>query len=238
VNALHERILVVDDEQGIQGFIETNLVRAGFEVIQALDGQTALQKVADNNIDCILLDLGLPDSDGFDICREVRKNHTTPIIILTARGDDIDKILGLELGADDYIVKPFNPRELVARIKAVLRRVSTPPPADAEPQNQRHIKLFDLTIDLDRHEVRRGTRQIDLTPKEYDLLSFLAEHPGYAFSREKLLQEVWGYDFFGDDRTVDVHIRRLREKLEDDPNTPFFILTVWGVGYKFREQNP
>lgn len=232
--ALREKILVVDDEPGIQGFVQTNLVRAGFEVIQALTGCEAIAAVNRESPDCVILDLGLPDADGFDICREIRKTNPVPIIMLTARGDDIDKILGLELGADDYIVKPFNPRELVARIKAVLRRFSPAPP-DEIPA--RVVQAFDLVIDPDRHEVRRGGRPIDLTPKEYDLLSFLATHPGFTFSREKLLQEVWGYDFFGDDRTVDVHVRRLREKVEDDPNSPRFILTVWGVGYKFREQS-
>lgn len=232
---MHEKILVVDDEPGIQGFLQTNLVRAGFDVIQALTGADAIAAVTRDSPDCIVLDLGLPDADGFDVCREIRKTNQIPIIMLTARGDDIDKILGLELGADDYIVKPFNPRELVARIKAVLRRVG--PTASDDTATTRCIQAFDLVIDPDRHEVRRGDKAIDLTPKEYDLLSFLALHPGFTFSREKLLREVWGYDFFGDDRTVDVHVRRLREKLEDDPNSPRFILTVWGVGYKFREQS-
>lgn len=232
---MREKVLVIDDESGILGFIQTNLVRAGFEVLQAGTGREAIEVAARENPDCVLLDLGLPDMDGFDVCREIRRSSQVPILMLTARGDDIDKILGLELGADDYIVKPFNPRELVARIKAVLRRIGQAAPADDAPL-VRGIHIFDLNIDPDRHEVHRSGRNIDLTPKEYDLLCFLATHPGFTFSREKLLQEVWGYDFFGDDRTVDVHVRRLREKLEDDPNSPFFIITVWGVGYKFREQ--
>lgn len=232
---MREKILVIDDEPGIQGFVQTNLERAGFEVIQAMTAREALDALSGQNPDCIVLDLGLPDMDGLDLCREIRRTRQTPVVMLTARGDDIDKILGLELGADDYMVKPFNPRELVARVKAVLRRAGAGTPSEAP--GRRCVQIFDLRIDPDRHEVHRGPRTLELTPKEYDLLLFLANHPGFTFTREKLLQEVWGYDFFGDDRTVDVHVRRLREKLEDDANAPFFIMTVWGVGYKFRDQS-
>jgi two-component system alkaline phosphatase synthesis response regulator PhoP len=180
--------------------------------------------------DVIVLDIMLPGKDGFEVCRELRRTSSTPIIMLTARDDDIDKVLGLELGADDYLTKPFNPRELVARIKAILRRVDRRSTINAQVITQGRIQL-----DLDRHQVVAGGRQVDLTPKEFELLELLMRSPGRVFSREILLEQLWGYDFFGDSKTIDVHIRRLREKVEEDPSSPTHILTVWGVGYKFRE---
>jgi DNA-binding response OmpR family regulator len=182
--------------------------------------------------DLILLDLMLPEIDGFEVCRRIRKHSNVPIIMLTARGDDIDKVLGLELGADDYMTKPFNPRELVARVKAILRRSRS---QALDPSGMRVIRLQDLEIDLFQHKVRVRDKEVDLTSKEFALLSLMASNPGRVFTREKLLEHVWGYDYYGDPRTVDVHIRHLREKIEPDPASPQLILTVWGAGYKFRE---
>ena len=179
-----------------------------------------------------MLDLMLPEIDGFEVCRRIRKTSEVPIIMLTARGEDIDKILGLELGADDYMTKPFNPRELVARIKAVMRRSQN---RLTNPASLQYIRLQDLQIDLLQQKVRVRDKEVDLTSKEFALLSLLASNPGRVFSREKLLEHVWGYDYYGDARTVDVHIRHLREKIEQDPAAPQLILTVWGAGYKFRE---
>jgi DNA-binding response OmpR family regulator len=225
-----EKVLVVDDEPTIVEFVKINLEKAGFEVLTAGDGEAALQVAAASQPDVIVLDIMLPGKDGFEVCRELRRTSSTPIIMLTARDDDIDKVLGLELGADDYLTKPFNPRELVARIKAILRRVDRRSTINAQVITQGRIQL-----DLDRHQVVAGGRQVDLTPKEFELLELLMRSPGRVFSREILLEQLWGYDFFGDSKTIDVHIRRLREKVEEDPSSPTHILTVWGVGYKFRE---
>ncbi|BCV23938.1 MAG TPA: response regulator transcription factor [Firmicutes bacterium] len=225
-----EKILVVDDEATIVEFVRINLEKAGFTVLSAGDGDTALALATSERPDLIVLDVMLPGRDGFEVCRELRRTSSTPIIMLTARDEDIDKILGLELGADDYITKPFNPRELVARIKAILRRVDRSGKMDG-----RVIARGRLQLDLDRHQVTAGGRLVDLTPKEFELLELLMNNPGRVFSRETLLERLWGYDFFGDSKTVDVHIRRLREKVEEDPSSPTHILTVWGVGYKFRE---
>lgn len=225
-----EKILVVDDEATIVEFVRINLEKAGFQVVSAADGETALALAAAEHPDLIVLDVMLPGRDGFEVCRELRRTTSTPIIMLTARDEDIDKILGLELGADDYMTKPFNPRELVARIKAILRRV------DRSGKNDGHVIVRGrLQLDLDRHQVTAGGRVVDLTPKEFELLELFMKNPGRVFSREMLLEQLWGYDFFGDSKTVDVHIRRLREKVEEDPSSPTHILTVWGVGYKFRE---
>jgi DNA-binding response OmpR family regulator len=230
VEAVAEKILVVDDEATIVEFVRINLEKAGFTVLSAGDGDTALALATSERPDLIVLDVMLPGRDGFEVCRELRRTSSTPIIMLTARDEDIDKILGLELGADDYITKPFNPRELVARIKAILRRVDRSGKMDG-----RVIARGRLQLDLDRHQVTAGGRLVDLTPKEFELLELLMNNPGRVFSRETLLERLWGYDFFGDSKTVDVHIRRLREKVEEDPSSPTHILTVWGVGYKFRE---
>jgi two-component system, OmpR family, response regulator VicR len=226
------RILVVDDEKTIVKGLKFSLEKEGYEVLTAYDGEEALRVFKDESPDLIVLDLMLPELDGFEVCRRIRKNNDIPIIMLTARGDDIDKILGLELGADDYVTKPFNPRELTARVKAIMRRSQAPATEGAGLQV---IRLQDLLIDLFQHKVRVRDKDVDLTSKEFALLSLLASHPGRVFSREKLLEHVWGYDYYGDARTVDVHIRHLREKIEPDPATPQLILTVWGAGYKFRE---
>lgn len=226
------RILVVDDERTIAKGIKFGLEKEGYEVSVAHDGEEALKLFKEDEPDLIVLDLMLPEVDGFEVCRRIRKSSDVPIVMLTARGDDIDKILGLELGADDYVTKPFNPRELVARVKAILRRAQAPA---ADPASMQTIRLQDLQIDLFQHKVRVRDKEVDLTSKEFALLSLLASHPGRVFSREKLLEHVWGYDYYGDARTVDVHIRHLREKIEPEPATPQLILTVWGAGYKFRE---
>lgn len=225
-------ILVVDDEKAIVDVLTFNLKKEGYEVIAAYDGETALQAAAQKP-DLILLDVMLPKLSGFDVCREIRKTDIfTPIIMLTARAEETDKVLGLEIGADDYITKPFAIREVLARIKANIRRTSIAPPADtpaaAAPEQT------GLVIDPERYDVWVNGRRADLTQREYDLLSFLVSHPGKVFSREELLREVWQYDYLGDLRAVDVAIRRLREKVEEDPAKPRYILTKRGLGYYFE----
>ncbi|NLM45426.1 MAG: response regulator transcription factor [Firmicutes bacterium] len=226
------KILVVDDEKTIVKGLKFALEKEHYEVLAAYDGEEALRLFEEEAPDLIVLDLMLPGVDGFEVCRRIRKKSETPIIMLTARGEDIDKILGLELGADDYMTKPFNPRELVARVKAILRRSRN---KTNDQANLKVIRLQDLEIDLFSHKVKVRGKEVDLTSKEFALLSLLASQPGRVFSREQLLEHVWGYDYYGDARTVDVHIRHLREKIEPDPSAPEMILTVWGAGYKFRE---
>ena len=226
------RILVVDDEKSIVKGLKFSLEKEGYEVLTAYDGEEALRIFQEESPDLIILDLMLPLLDGFEVCRRVRKTNDVPIVMLTARGEDIDKILGLELGADDYVTKPFNPRELAARVKAILRRSQA---SATDPAKMQIIRLQDMQIDMFQHKVRVRDKFVDLTSKEFALLSLMASHPGRVFSREKLLEHVWGYDFYGDARTVDVHIRHLREKIEPEPASPQLILTVWGAGYKFRE---
>ncbi|HOB28684.1 MAG TPA: response regulator transcription factor [Bacillota bacterium] len=224
-------VLLVDDEKTLVKALKFNLEKEGFQVEEAFDGEEALEKAFNLNPDIIILDLMLPGLDGFEVCREIRKKEEIPIIMLTARGEDIDKVLGLELGADDYMTKPFNPRELVARIKAILRRSSV-----KDESLRKQIQIGSLQIDLLQHRVRLGEQEIDLTAKEFALLSYLASNAGRVYSREQLLEQIWGYNYYGDARTVDVHIRHLREKIEEDPSNPQLILTVWGTGYKFREE--
>ncbi len=226
----NELILIVDDEKTLVKALTFNLEKEGFRVEPAYDGEEALQKVFSLKPDVVVLDLMLPEVDGFEVCRRIRKKLDTPIIMLTARSEDIDKVLGLELGADDYLTKPFNSRELVARIKAVLRRSKA-----IEEESKKQIQIGKLQIDLLQHRVRLGGKEISVTSKEFALLSFLAINAGNVYSREQLLEQVWGYDYYGDVRTVDVHIRHLREKIEKDPANPNFIITVWGTGYKLRE---
>ncbi len=226
-----KKVLLVDDEKTLVKALKFNLEKEGFLVEEAFNGEEALDKAFKVNPDIIILDLMLPGLDGFEVCREVRKKEEIPIIMLTAKGEDIDKVLGLELGADDYITKPFNPRELVARMKAILRRSVT-----RDEGLRKQIQIGALQIDLLQHRVRLGEREIDLTAKEFALLSFLASNAGRVYSREQLLEQIWGYNYYGDARTVDVHIRHLREKIEEDPSNPQLIITVWGTGYKFREE--
>jgi DNA-binding response OmpR family regulator len=220
-----QTILVVEDEASIASFVSLYLKNAGYEVRAVTTGSAALTQVATDPPALILLDLMLPDLDGIEICRRVRKTSDVPILMLTARDEDVDKIIGLEVGADDYLTKPFNPRELVARVKSVLRRSSTERRRDVEEQELRH---GDLVINAGRREVKVGEEEIQLAPKEFDLLWELLDHRGLVLTRDQLLERVWGYTFAGDTRTVDVHVRQLRRKLGDA--SP--IVTVWGVGYK------
>jgi two-component system, OmpR family, alkaline phosphatase synthesis response regulator PhoP len=220
-----ERILVVDDEPSILDLVSMYLGREGFRVETAADGAQALQRVQAQPPALLVLDLMLPEVDGFEVCRRVRATSTLPILMLTARDDDVDKIVGLELGADDYLTKPFNPRELVARVKAILRRAERPPVGTAEP-----IHLGDLTLDPGRREVSIAGVAVSLRPKEFDLLQTLAEHRGLVLTREQLLSQAWGFDFYGETRTVDVHVGHLRKRLAASQFVR--IETVTGVGYK------
>jgi DNA-binding response OmpR family regulator len=228
---LGKRILIIDDEPLIVESVGYNLKQEGYTVLAATNGETGLQSALDETPDLILLDLMLPGLNGMEVCRQIRKTSEVPIIMLTAKEGEIDRILGLELGADDYVVKPFSMRELLARIKSVLKRFG----ADSKTVKTANLRSGDLVIDLLGHEVTVKGRTIDLSSKEFDLLRILAQHPGQVLTREQLLNLVWGNDFYGDSRTVDVHIRWLREKIEDEPGTPNYILTVRGIGYKFRK---
>lgn len=221
-----QKILVADDDENIVELISLYLRKEGFAVIAARDGGEALQKIAQQEPDLVLLDIMMPVKDGWEVCREVRQRYRVPVIMLTARGEAYDRILGLELGADDYITKPFNPRELVARVKAVLRR------SRRAGEGGRRLRYRDLVIDLDEFAVFREGRPLSLTRKELELLWLLASEPNRVFSREQLLSQIWGYDYTGDTRTVDTHIKRLRRKLSAGEN--WRIGTVWGVGYKFE----
>jgi len=219
-----QTVLVVEDEAAIASFVSLYLKNAGYGVRTASTGTEALSAAANDSPSLIVLDLMLPDIDGIEVCKRIRQRSDVPILMLTARDEDVDKIIGLEVGADDYLTKPFNPRELVARVKSVLRRSA---PARQDPENA-IIKHGDLTVDSGRREVRVGEEEIQLAPKEFDLLWELLDHRGLVLTRDQLLERVWGYTFAGDTRTVDVHVRQLRRKLGDA--SP--IVTVWGVGYK------
>ena len=228
------KILVVDDEVDIVEFIGDYLTEEGYEVIKAYNGVEALDKMRQNRPDLVVLDIMLPGLDGFEVCKQIRTESTVPILMVTAKDSDVDKIVGLEIGADDYIPKPFNPRELVARVKAVLRRAYRP---DYQPHSQvLTLKYKDLSIDTERRRATIGNRLLELTMKEFDLLLFLMRNPGHVYSRDHLLDSVWGQDSFVGARTVDVHIRRLREQIETDASQPQYIKTVWGVGYKFTDE--
>lgn len=229
---MEKRILVIEDEKPILNIIKFNLKKEGFEVYEAQDGQEGIEKALKLNPDLILLDIMLPKKDGFTVCKELRQQITTPIIILTAREEEVDKVLGLELGADDYITKPFSTRELIARIKAHLRRHIP----EKSVTGNKVLSLGKLKINIDRYEVEKDEEVIDLTLREFELLKFLATQPGQIFSRESLLEKVWGYEYYGDVRTVDVTVRRLREKIENDSSIPEYILTKRGVGYYFNEK--
>jgi DNA-binding response OmpR family regulator len=223
------KILLVDDEKSFVKALKYNLVQDGYEVVTSFDGLDALEKVKSENPNLVILDIMLPGRDGWEVCRLIRQFSNVPVIMLTAKDDEMDKVIGLEMGADDYITKPFSIRELMARVKALLRRVQFDSAKEAAPI----IVSGDLKIDLDKHRVYRDGVRIDLTAKEFELLHILMRSPGKVYSRDTLLEEVWGYDYFGGTRTVDVHIRRLREKIEQDAGNPKFILTVWGAGYAF-----
>ena len=223
-------ILVVEDEQDIATIIEFNLKRSGFDTLMAYDGPTGLKLALENAPDLILLDVMLPGMDGFEICRRVREKSQVPIIMLTAREEESDKILGLELGADDYVTKPFSNRELIARIKANMRRFS----ADKVPQEKTDAGVG-LSISEEGTAVYKDGKPIDLSVREFDILSYLAAEPGRVVSREELMEKVWGFEYYGDLRAVDVAIRRLREKIEDEPAQPKYIITKRGLGYYFAK---
>ena len=225
-----KKILVVDDEKPISDIIKFNLEKEGYEVVVAFDGEEALEKVEAEDPDLIILDLMLPKVDGLEVAKRVRAKHTTPIIMVTAKDSELDKVLGLELGADDYVTKPFSNRELVARVKANLRREATAQ-APAEADKNTDIKVGDITIHPEAYTVTKRGENINLTHREFELLHYLAQHIGQVINREHLLQTVWGYDYFGDVRTVDVTVRRLREKIEDNPSQPQWLITRRGVGY-------
>ncbi|HHY65514.1 MAG TPA: response regulator transcription factor [Clostridiaceae bacterium] len=228
---MRRKILIVDDEKNIVDILKFNLQKESFDTIEAYDGRQALELAEREKPDLIILDVMLPEIDGFTVCRLLRQKIQTPILMLTAREEEVDKVLGLELGADDYITKPFSPRELMARVKANLRRVID----DSIPtQKNEVIRYGDLEIDINRYEVRRDGKPIELTLREFELVKFLGMQKGQVFSRENLLEKVWGYEYFGDVRTVDVTVRRLREKLERDASKPVYILTKRGVGYYFN----
>jgi len=229
---MEKRILVVDDEKLIVKGIRFSLEQDSMKVDCAYDGEEALEKARSNQYDMILLDVMLPKMNGFDVCQQIREFSNVPIVMLTAKGDDMDKILGLEYGADDYITKPFNILEVKARIKAIMRR-TMPKPAPGAPD--RIIESGDLRMDREDRRVFVAEREIDLTAKEFEVLELLVMNPNKVYSRENLLKCVWGTDYPGDVRTVDVHVRRLREKIEANPSEPRYVHTKWGVGYYFKE---
>ena len=229
---MSKKILVVDDEKAIADIIKFNLKKEGYEVITASDGEEGVIKAFTENPDLILLDIMMPKIDGYEACKRIREKLSIPIIMLTARAEEVDKVLGLELGADDYVTKPFGIRELMARVKANLRKYEVV--SKEENTRSNTLEFGKLVIDLDKYEVIKDGSVIDLTFREFELLKFLAQKKAQVFSREVLLEKVWGYEYFGDVRTVDVTIRRLREKIEDDPSKPMYILTKRGVGYYFN----
>lgn len=226
------KVLVVDDEKLIVKGLRFSLEQDGMEVDCAYDGEEALQAASEKKYDVILLDVMLPKFTGFEVCQQIREYSDVPIIMLTAKGDDMDKILGLEYGADDYITKPFNILEVKARIKAIIRRSSR---KEEKPVQNTSIHIFgDMKVDVDSRRVFINEKEVNLTVKEFDLLELLMNNPNKVYSREKLLNDVWGYEYLGDVRTVDVHVRRLREKIEMTPSEPKYIHTKWGVGYYFQ----
>lgn len=229
------KILVVDDEERIRRLLKMYLERENYVIEEAEDGETALSKALANEYDLILLDLMMPGKDGLEVCRELRERKATPVIMLTAKGEEVNRVQGFEVGTDDYIVKPFSPREVVLRVKALLRRSSKTTFIQTETSSKDVIVFPHLTIDNDAHRVLADGKEVSLTPKEYELLFFLAKSPDKVFDREQLLKEVWHYEFFGDLRTVDTHVKRLREKLNKvSEQAARMIVTVWGVGYKFE----
>ena len=234
---MEKTILIVDDEEPIVDILRFNLKKEGYNVLEAYDGEAALNIALEKNPDLILLDVMLPKMDGFTVCRKLRERISTPILMITAREEEVDKVLGLALGADDYITKPFSIRELMARVQANLRRGSKDfnyISVDADNTSMKHGALI---INIDKYEVRKNDKIIDLTLREFELLKFLSLQPEKIYSREALLEKVWGYEYYGDVRTVDVTVRRLREKIEDDPSNPRFVVTRRGVGYYFAKQD-
>ena len=232
------RILVVDDEERIRRLLKMYLEKEGFEIDEAEDGESALLKATENDYDLILLDVMLPGIDGIEVCNRLRQMKSTPVLMLTAKGEELNRVQGFEVGADDYVVKPFSPREVIYRVKAILRRSSATAFLTQESTPNSSIVFPNLTIDHDAHRVTAGGIEVSLTPKEYELLHYLAVSPDKVFSREDLLKDVWNYEFFGDLRTVDTHVKRLREKLNKvSPEAALMITTVWGVGYKLEVED-
>lgn len=232
--ASKQKVLIVDDDNNIAELISLYFIKECFETMIVNDGESAIPAVESFHPNLILLDLMLPGIDGYQVCREVRNKHSVPIIMLSAKGEVFDKVLGLELGADDYIEKPFDSKELVARAKAVLRRYK-PAPAVVEASTDKCVEYTDLSINLTNYSVRYKGEIVEMPPKELELLYFLAASPNHVFTREQLLDQIWGYDYIGDTRTVDVHIKRLREKIKDHAN--WKISTIWSIGYKFDVRN-
>ncbi|MDD6333232.1 MAG: response regulator transcription factor [Clostridia bacterium] len=229
--AAKQRIMIVDDDENIAELISLYLTKECFETKIVYDGESALSELSAFKPNLILLDLMLPGIDGYQVCREIRKNNNVPIIMLSAKGETFDKVLGLELGADDYIIKPFETKEMVARVKAVLRRYHMPQTIGVDTSNAKCVNYPDLSINLDNYSVNYMGKNVDMPPKELELLYFLASAPNQVFTREQLLDNIWGYEYIGDTRTVDVHIKRIREKIKD--HIHWNIETVWGIGYKF-----
>jgi len=225
-----QKILVVDDEPHIVELVKYNLLQEGYDVLTAYDGSEAVARSRQERPDLIILDIMLPYVDGLEVCRQIRRESSVPIIMLTAKDGELARVVGLEIGADDYVTKPFSPRELVARVRAILRRMAR----DVTPGAPEPLHTGSLTLDPTTHEVVLDGRQVDLTAKEFELLQLLMGHPNRVFTRDFLLEHIWGYDYYGSTRTVDMHISRLREKIEDDPASPTYIVTVRGVGYKLR----
>ncbi|UOQ93622.1 response regulator transcription factor [Halobacillus shinanisalinarum] len=232
----HEaKILVVDDEERIRRLIRMYLEREDYTVEEAEDGEEAIKKALQEDYDVILLDLMMPGKDGIEVCKELREKKATPVIMLTAKGEEANRVQGFEVGTDDYIVKPFSPREVVLRVKALLRRASTTKFLETDTSARNVLVFPHMTIDNDAHRVTADGKEVALTPKEYELLNYMAQTPDKVFDREQLLKEVWQYEFFGDLRTVDTHVKRLREKLSKvSTDAAGMIVTVWGVGYKFE----
>ena len=228
---IQRTVLVVEDDDSLQDVLSYNLTKNGYRVLQALDGDAALDLARERNPDLIVLDIMLPGLDGLEVCRIVRREMATPILILTARDQELDKVGGLELGADDYMTKPFSIRELLARVGALIRRREMDV---GPPEEEKSISVGDLNLNLEARTAHMTGEPLDLRPKEYDLLAFLAGHPGRAYTRNELLDQVWGTEYFGDPRTVDVHIRWLREKIEREPGSPRHIITIRGTGYRFE----
>ena len=224
----NEKVLIVDDDKNICELLRLYLAKEGYETILANDGETAVAEFEKGKPNIVLLDVMMPKMDGWEVCRRIRAVDSTPVIMLTAKGETFDKVLGLELGADDYVVKPFDTKEVVARIKAVLRRCA---PVDAVKDGV--ISYDNLSVDLTRYELKVKGNVVDAPPKEMELLYYLASHPNRVFTRDQLLDEVWGFEYYGDSRTIDVHVKRLREKLENT-SEQWTLKTVWGVGYKFE----
>ncbi len=224
------RILVVDDEPHIVELVRYNLLQEGYDVSTAGDGESALAKARTDRPDLVVLDIMLPGLDGVEVCRRLRRESAVPIIMLTAKGGELERVVGLETGADDYVTKPFSPRELIARVRAVLRRRAR----EVSPPSQEPIRIGRLRLDPTTREVTLNDRAVDLTAREFELLWLLMRHPNRVFTRDFLLEHLWGHDFYGSTRTVDMHVSRLREKIEDDPTAPTYIVTVRGVGYKLR----